>query len=324
MLSTRLSRAHVLVVVLAVLHVSTARADDAVDKARDLLLELRFEEARDLAQKALQEGNRKPKEVAAIYMVIAEVSAALGDESEARAQFRNALAIDSSIEIGDGVSPKIVEPFEAARAMLEGTDGIGASATRKAGEVTVVVDSDPARLIEGARVTFTRDGKKQREQGKGSSEITLEVPEGASSLKIVVVDRFGNVLGSVAIGEAAEEPEQDNVIEAEVPTQRTALWKRWQLWAGVSVVFLAGGAYFGNESVAAADKVADLEDGTEFSVAKALEDDAKRNALYANIGFAAAGVLVGVATWMYFRQEEAIVVPVADSDSVGAAAVIRF
>jgi hypothetical protein len=331
MLDNRWTRPLLALILLGTLS-STARADKAVDKARDLLFELRFDEARATAEKALREGSRSPQEVAGLYMVIGEVLASMGDEKEARNIFRNALSVDPTIMLSKGASPKITEPFTAAQALVDGADPLSVRASGSTGEVEVEIESDLSRLVSGVRAVYKLHGKKKTKRFNLDDSTTIEIPDDAESVRLFATDEHGNTLAKIEVGtdDAAEEDAEVPAVVEDSPEGKVALLERWQLWGGVGLVLFAGGAYFGLESSKSADAITELADGTEFSEAKALEDDAKRKALYANIGFAAASAATLAAAWLYFRHRETdekprtAVVPLVSSDAAGAAAVIRF
>lgn len=110
-----------------------------------------------------------------------------------------------------------------------------------------------------------------------------------------------------------------------------AVYERWQLYAGLAVVSLGAGGYFGTVSRAKTDEIENLDDGTEFTVAQQLEDEAGRNALYANIGFATALGFGAASLWMLMREDggapepqTTTLAPLLGSDRIGFTANVAF
>lgn len=310
-----------------------AHADDVTDKAEQGLAELRFDDARSLASEALAEGTRGPDTLVTLHMILGQVAASLGEEAEAEKHFRAALSIDSSASLPDGVSPKLSEPFSKAQSAVEGAKPIKLLAeVDDQGQLSVQVASDPAKLVRGAEAHYLVDGKAKTQRGKGTDIVRLDLPPNASELQVAPIDEYGNRLGELmAIGKPA------GAVTSEPPTvdiktsPSTPIYQRWQLYAGVAVGTLATGAYFGNASQAKTDEITQLEDGTEFSVAQSLEDQARSRALFANISFAATGVFGAAAVWMYLREgssdkekPETALVPMLGAGRVGVAASGHF
>jgi hypothetical protein len=325
-----------------------ASADDAVDKARDLLLELRFDEARNTAEKALKEGKRSPPEVATLYMVIGEVLASMGQEKDARNQFRNALAVQPDLELPKGASPKLIEPFQAAQALLEGATPLDVSAHIESGKLKISIESDAARLVGAVRVTMKIAGKRRVKRRNILDSVSLKLPDTASDIGVHILDEYGNLLLDVALGEAGDDaqedeepaqekldPEDGQVSVESAGNERPGLAMRWELWGGVGLVFAGAATYFGVQSSKTAKDVEALPDGTEFSEAQSLEKKAKRQALYANVGFSLAGASVIAAAWLYFRERDsnserqgpgltAQIAPLLGTDLAGASATFEF
>src|SRR5690606_34005427 len=110
--------------------------------------------------------------------------ASLGEDSEAVAMFHNALSIDATTRLPEGVSPKLSEPFATAQARLVGATPIAVEVEQlQEGLLVVRVDSDPANLVGGAQVNYKLKGKSATLRGSGRSTIEVVVPEGASGLE---------------------------------------------------------------------------------------------------------------------------------------------
>ncbi len=281
-----------------------AMADKAVDKAEEQLANLRFDEARNTAKSALKEGSRGPSEVVDLYMLLGQVSASTGKESDAVNFFHNALSIDIDATLPSGSSPKLSEPFDKAKSRLEGASPITLEFKDKGGgRVIVKITSDPANLVGGAALLYSQDGKEEIKKGRGRNTVKMKIPEGASNARIAAVDFHGNRLNDpVDLGQSGSGSGEATTVALGTKTDEAPgrpLFSRWQLYAGLAVGAALGGGYYGFKSRGFIKDAEALEDGTEFSEAQRLEDLAKEKALYANIGFVAAALLAGTSYWVY-------------------------
>ncbi len=321
-----------------------AFADDAIPTAESHLAELRFDEAKAVATAALDKGKNGPKDLARLYMVLGQIEASLGNDSDAEAAFLNALSIDATIELPAGVSPKLSEPFASAGARLTGAKPIALDFEQlEDGLLVVTVASDPANLVGGASLSYLAKGKGKPKtlRGTGRSTIEIVVPGGADKLKVTALDPHGNRLTApveVAWKQTSDAASTDVVSEKTSEKTGTggskkAIYEHWQIYAGFAGASLLGGLYLGKTAEDFAADVGKLEDGTEFSVAKKLEDKAESRALYANISFVGAGLFGAAAYWMYSRSSDsektprpttAIIVPTISSHSLGLGASLRF
>jgi hypothetical protein len=313
-----------------------ALADKAVDKAEKQLADLRFDEAKDTATTALKKGTRGSAEVVDLYMLLGVVSASMGKNNDAINNFHNALSINLEAKLAPGASPKLSEPFDTAKAKLEGANPITIEYEAEDDQhVVVTISSDPANLVGGAALLFTLDGEEQVKKGRGRDTVNMKIPEGATDLRIVAVDLYGNQVNeAIDLNLGAEGREQvggAGVKKASRPGR--PIHTRWQLYAGLAVGAALGGGYFGFKSKGFIDDAEALEDGTEFSRAKQLEDFAKKKALYANISFVAAALLAGTTYWIYTTNSGGVekaastttsIAPYLTPEEVGIAAAIQF
>ncbi len=98
---------------------------------------------------------------------------------------------------------------------------------------------------------------------------------------------------------------QDTGIEKiESQPSHVPLYRRWQVFAGGSLLAIAGGSYLGLRAQSVANDAELLPDGSEFSTVQKLEDRAENRALLANISFAGAGLLGVAAVWMFLTPSE--------------------
>ena len=104
-----------LAIVLAL--AATAHADE-LDDARALEANLAYEKALALIEAAIAHGNADSHRLAEMYLEAGKLSAGLDRAIEAEDFFAHALAIDPTLALPEGTSPKITAPFYAARSRL--------------------------------------------------------------------------------------------------------------------------------------------------------------------------------------------------------------
>lgn len=283
---------------------SSVAAGPALDRARAALDDLRYEDAAAALDEALREGGNSPEATAEIYQLMGEVAASRGDRARAVDAFDHLLALAPGATLREGVSPKLTEPFDAARARAGERAPLGLRCAVAAGSVEVEVAADPLGMAAAAY------------QSGGGSVETAEL-DGAAALIVVadtvvveyvgLLDEHGNRLVAVAAVECEQEliaPSRRGARRAEPRAGRSVVG-HWALWGGVAVGFAAAGAYFGLDARAKVDELERLVADSaahDFGEARAVEDDARRSALYANIGFASAGVAAVVAGVLLYRD----------------------
>lgn len=320
----------------ALLPASAAANEGAsVESARELLAELRYDDARGELERVLAGGGAEPDELAATYLLLGEIEAALGNAVGARRHFRRALALDPGLSLAEGASPKLTEPFAAARALQEEAGPIAGHAEPAEGGVVVVIDSDPVGLVAGARAHFRVGGARDAASASGTERIALELPRDATELELAAIDEHGNTVTRVELRRRPEAEAVAAAVAEPAPRDRAAgtpLYARWQLWGAVSLGLAAGGTWAGLSSRSKVSELEALEDGTEYATALDLKDQAESRALQANIAFAAAGATAIAAALLYWREDgdadedagsAAVLTPLL-GDVVGAAASLRF
>jgi tetratricopeptide (TPR) repeat protein len=334
------------VVTLAAL-VSPAAADANRDleRAKELLADLYFEEAEKAFTRALERGGNGPAEVAEIYLGLGEISASSGDTEAAVEHFRRALAINPGLELAEGTSPKVEQPFEKARESLgdgEGLRGVLVVDENDVVRVGLRIDADPLQMIALADVTYELpDGKSSEAQVKIRGEVTaIPLPADATGVEVTLLDRHGNQLAELGRTEVPTGRPRALVPSGPGPAPAPdrgeasgSVLTSPLLWGGLAVAFAGAGAGFGLYSRAAQSDLEELKERSsevEFSEAQALEDQARQRALIANIAFGAAGA-AAIATVVFLLTGDdepdeagARLSPALGPDRVGIAATISF
>jgi len=293
------------VLVLAV--AGHARAED-LDEARRLEANLEYEQALTLVERAIAHGANEPRHLAQLHFEAGKLAAGLDREAIAENHFMRALALDATLALPAGTSPKVAAPFEAARARSR---PLRVAHRRTGHRVTVAAEPDPSHLVAVARVRFIDRAGHHQELASGPP-FAIDLPAEARAIEVVASDEYGNQLYS-----AVEEP------AAPVAPRDGAWYGSWKLWAGATV-FAGGiaGLCAWRERVAQDDWNALEHDSVphDYSQLKAVEDRGRNWALAANIGFAVAGAaaIVTAISAVTHRSEPAITVTAAPG-SIGIA-----
>jgi len=91
----------------------TARADEYVSKAQDLVDDAEYTEAAKVLRQALARGGLSKTELVELYRLQGTVNIAIGRRERAEAAFRNLITADPSFALPQGTSPKVREVFDA-------------------------------------------------------------------------------------------------------------------------------------------------------------------------------------------------------------------
>lgn len=280
----------------------------------------------DLAASALDEalatGDNDTAATASIHALAGVVAATRGDAPAAEAAFGRALSIDPATAVDAELGPKIVGPFEAARARLAGArlaaHVVGDAA---AGTLTLIVDADPATLVVGARAQIrTAAGVENQVAGSGATSVVLAVPMSTGTRVVVsALDARGNRLLDVTWSA----PSAAVVVPPPPPPARDG--RSWVaspwLWVGVAGAFAATGTLLGLQARSTRDELDDvLAMPNEHTRAEAeeLDDQGARQSRYANIAFGlAAGAAITAGALWWTRRSDGPTVSATPSPSGG-------
>ena len=155
---------------------------------RKAIDDVRFDDAQRSLLAALQAGGNDLAATREIYRLLAHASAALGRADDAEQYDRVWIAIDPSASLGADVSPKLREPFDAAKSFVAARGGLDIDAATTADGIIVRVASDPvgiaraAKLVTGADLATFDTARSARVAGAG---------------RIAVVDRYGNTIAEL-------------------------------------------------------------------------------------------------------------------------------
>src|SRR5688572_21598870 len=125
---------------------------DLMARAKAEMAQLNYDAALALLEQAETAGKNQPADMLEIYRTTAESHAAMGRADAAETAFRRLLALDPSVELPAGSSPKLTAPFTGAREFLAGRRIAVECRRSGTGAATLVVQSDPVDLVAGARL----------------------------------------------------------------------------------------------------------------------------------------------------------------------------
>lgn len=270
--------------VIAVIAAGTsARADDKLSAARTAIDQVRYADAEPLLVAALREGTSSPERVLEIYRQLASTATVLGQRETAENYYRRWLALDPHASLPDTIAPKLREPFVTAQADMAARPRLATNARLVAGAVEVEVISDPLAMIAAVRVDA------QPAQALVSGHARVDVAASAASVKLALLDEFGNHLVEITV--RAEHVHPDRVDTPPTPPPLPFV-RRPLPWAVGTVAFAAIGVGF---AVAANDAQSDLDAILAHSSehfladAQAAQSRRDRDATVANVSFVAGG-----------------------------------
>jgi hypothetical protein len=304
----------VLAILIAAARVAGADAPPSLARARIEIQTLHFEEALRTLEATRRAGGNGPRELAAILALEGEVAAGLGDADGAEASFRRLLALDPDAALPPGRAPKVIEPFEAARAYLAARAPFRAHAVRANQAITIVVDGDPLGMVAGGQLAYaTAAGARAKVEARGTRSIRIAVPAGARApLVAAPLDADGNRLVELPVAQpaaasaAATTPSPSPAIAATAPapTERPALLARWPLWAGVAVGFGIAGAVFALDHRATQGDLDDVVAHSEehdFAEYQSLDRRQARDAVAADVAFGIAAIAAATSAVLFLR-----------------------
>ena len=176
--------------------------DELVVQARQAMVNLDYDRAIRLLERAEEAGRSRRDQLAAIYRSLGESRAALGDDDAASNEFRRLLALDPGAELPRGSSPKVTAPFESARDFMRQHRPLTIGCAREGRGAVLAIQSDPLSLIASARLT-TADGTvlTRARRPSGRARVSLDAPAGApQDVACTALDVYGNELARTPIG----------------------------------------------------------------------------------------------------------------------------
>jgi len=302
---------------------SVARADSLAD-ARKAVDGSDYPTAEPLLQAALEEGHAGPAELAEIYKLTGIVEAALGNTASAQAAFSRWLALEPKGALPAGTSPKLMRPFTVAQdqAKKRGALEVKAETNDNPPAVTLVVVSDPMKMVAGAKVHFSVDrGREQTLAADGTRRVTIELGNGKRiDLRVVAVDEHGNRLAELGSKDVPIVITKDDKVVVDrrdrdmlrkrpqatpAPSEPRPWYFQWWTWGIAAGVTTLAGGYFAYRTYDEIQQLNTLNANSYDHVwadAQAVERDAKRDLVITDVLAGTAGAFAIGALVLYMTQ----------------------
>jgi hypothetical protein len=298
-------------------------AQEVLERCRELLTSMRYKQAVLLAEEGLAAGDARPAEVKALYLVLAEASAAINMLDASRTAFEHVLLLDPSFTLSSLASPKLREPFEAAQ--------------REVGQVRLkvvptVLPIGPSRYraritVEGDRFHWVHSGTLYVQRGAEFVPVDLVPAEelvaelecpSRCGYYLVLRDAAGNALlelgsaSALLFPELPESPAPEPVsapaaappvaISAPPLAPPRPWYRHPATYLVPAAVFAVAGAVLGWQYSATEQALISANaDRSQHSLAELQQMDrlrlAEHGAMLTCVGVALAIAVVGVAVW---------------------------
>lgn len=292
----RLAAIGFVIVLRVVASTHSAHADPELVRARELEAALEYEAALSIVHQVLARGDADPARYVELHLFAGKLAAGLDRTTLAAQHYAIALAVRPDTTLPAGTSPKLTEPFAAAKARVT---PLTVSARAVEGLVTLEL-RDPLGLVTGIAV-HAIDGAGQHRDVVERAALRVVIPGDAKPIEVAALDRAGN---RIWVGAPVA---QVTPVPAAPVSPRTTVLGRWQTWAIASGGALVLGGVFAWRVSVAQNEFDDLRTATppaDFSALEAVERRGKRWALAANITFGVAAVAAIATGVFYLRRDE--------------------
>ena len=312
--------------VLAIAALARAAYADSLADAKTQVAASDYMKARASLDDAYATGTNGPEQLAEIWRLRGIVAGALNETKPATEAFQKCLALSPKAELPPGSSPRFTRPFDAARELAKKTAPLTIKQETKQAppSITVSVASDPMSMIAKIAIYVRVDGAAETtldSKYAGQDSVEVALPAGARlDLRVAALDEKGNRLAELGSADVpiviVGKTKQPDVVVTPPPVKpvkpvkpakaRPLIWK-WWLWGGAAVVFAGTATYFGVDGLVAKSDLEDLNADSpnhSFDDAKALENRAKRDFLFSNIGYGVAGALAITATILWLTEPD--------------------
>jgi len=188
---------------LGLLLTTRAHADGrALGEAERAYQSVDFPATHALAQKALEAGGNDREQTARLHVLLGISAAAQGDTEEAKADFLVALAVNPTLTLDKGQSPKVREPYLEARGYWSASsDRLALNAKPGSDAHHLIIQlTDPAHLVAKLELRIAEPGSASRPAFELAATATTRFPlpqelRGRSyEYTLRALDRFGNVV----------------------------------------------------------------------------------------------------------------------------------
>ncbi|HEX4452561.1 MAG TPA: hypothetical protein VH143_16905 [Kofleriaceae bacterium] len=281
-----------LIVLAALGRLATAQPRDALDEARALELSLDYERALVIVDREIDRGaaGTVPRLVQ-LHLLAGRLAAGIDHPDVAEAHFAIALALAPSLQLPDGTSPKLTQPFDAARAR---SVPFAIELERDGRVIAAKLGDDPAHVFGGIRVALVPVSGERAELVAFAPAIT--VPPDRVAAYAIAIDEHGNAISESKTFAAPPAPVPVPVPLAPARVDvTTPIYARWTTWAIATAGALAvAGACAWRFEVAQDDwNQLEAAGGHDYTQLADIESRGRTWGIAADVGFgvaAAAGV----------------------------------
>jgi len=280
------------ILAIAMLAATNAAADPdtslgKLGEARAAFDAVHYPDAQRLLGEALDAGGNSPAETAEIYRLSAATAAALGHAEIAEQFYRRWLAIDPHASLVAGDSPKLQEPFAAARAYIQAHGGLVVRVERRGTELDVSLVADALAMATSAR----RGGDPPVAFGSDRHAHLADADRADVAAPVVIDDDHGNHLVELT---APARPIQPDAPGPPVPAP-PAPSDNWRYWAVASGLVIAASAAFGIAAITYNTQIQDTVDHSGAHFASDVSDQKDRTRLFTYLCAGTGAVGIGLA-----------------------------
>jgi hypothetical protein len=281
-----------LVAVCSLAHAGdSAEVSQALAQIAKLESSLEYEQALVLADRTIARGISSRDQLADLHLIAGRLAAGLDHPDVAQAHFERVLVLRPNTQLVAGTSPKLLAPFEAARATQPLLVKLGVDGVRAYAEVS----SDTLQLVRGLRIVVV-DANKVASVVTADG-LTKDMTSGTVT-SVAAIDEYGNELAVARIEVRAP--------IAPMPVERpTPLYKHWVTYTALSGAALITGGLFAWRFGQAQDEWnrLDAEGGHSYTQLQTIEQRGQRWAIATDASFGVAAV-VGIAAAALFLTRD--------------------
>ena len=281
-----------LVAVCSLAHAGdSAEVSQALAQIAKLESSLEYEQALVLADRTIARGISSRDQLADLHLIAGRLAAGLDHPDVAQAHFERVLVLRPNTQLVTGTSPKLLAPFDAARATQPLLVKLGVDGTRAYAEVT----SDALHLVRGLRVVVVDSNHVA--SVVTADGLTKDVPSGTVT-SVAAIDEYGNELAVARIEAAAP------IVPVRLE-RPTPFYKHWVTYTALSGAALITGGLFAWRFGLAQDEWnrLDAAGGHSYTQLQTIEQRGQRWAIAADATFGVAAI-AGIAAAALFLTRD--------------------
>ncbi len=281
----------VVAVAIAGGRIASAQPRDPLDEARALELSLDYERALVIVDREIARGAASTvARLVELHVLAGRLAAGLDHPEVAEAHFAIVLALAPGLQLPDGTSPKLTQPFDAARTRAV---PFVIELERDGHVITAKHGDDPAHVFGGIRVALVPVSGAPAELVAYAPAIT--VPPNRVAAYAIAIDEHGNAICESKTFAAPPAPLPLSPIPVAEAT--TPIYARWTTWAIATAGALAiSGACTWRFEVAQDDwNQLEAAGGHDYTQLADIESRGRTWGIAADVGFGVAAA-AGIAT----------------------------